>query len=102
MHFNILGRKIMDYYYVLGILPTATREEVKAAYRKMATRYHPDKNVGKPDAELKMREVNDAYEVLSDPEQRQSYDQAQSSQILSDPVATATEIWAIFLGPCVR
>jgi DnaJ-class molecular chaperone len=91
----------MDYYYVLGILPTATPEEVKAAYRKMATKHHPDKNVGKSNADHKFKEAKEAYETLSDPELRQSYDGARNSQILSDPVATAAEIWANFLNPCV-
>jgi molecular chaperone DnaJ len=92
----------MDYYYVLGILPKATPEEIKVAYRKMAAKYHPDRNVGISDADHKFKVAKEAYEVLSDPELRQSYDQAQSSQILSDPVATAKEIWENFLNPCVN
>lgn len=92
----------MDYYHVLGILPSATPEEIKAAYRKSAALHHPDRNVGISDADLKFKEANEAYEILSDPGLRQSYDQARNSQILSDPVATATEIWENFLSPCIR
>lgn len=64
-----------DYYEVLGVSKTATADELKKAYRKMAIKYHPDKNPGDKEAEEKFKEAAEAYDVLSDPEKRQKYDQ---------------------------
>ncbi len=64
-----------DYYEVLGVEKTATAEEIKKAYRKKAIQYHPDKNPGDKEAEEKFKEAAEAYEVLSDPQKRQRYDQ---------------------------
>ena len=64
-----------DYYEVLGVGKTATADEIKKAYRKMAVKYHPDKNPGDKAAEEKFKEAAEAYEVLSDPQKRQRYDQ---------------------------
>lgn len=63
-----------DYYEVLEVTKTATAEEVKKSYRKMALQYHPDRNKGNKQAEEKFKEAAEAYEVLSDPEKRQLYD----------------------------
>ena len=65
-----------DYYEVLGVSKTATEEELKKAYRKLAKQYHPDANPdNKEEAEKKFKEVNEAYETLSDPQKRKMYDQ---------------------------
>ncbi len=64
-----------DYYEVLGVEKTATADEIKKAYRKKAIQYHPDKNPGDKEAEEKFKEAAEAYEVLSDPQKRQRYDQ---------------------------
>ena len=64
-----------DYYEVLGIGKNATDAEIKSAYRKLAKKYHPDPNPGNKEAEEKFKEVNEANDVLSDPQKRQRYDQ---------------------------
>ena len=64
-----------DYYEVLGVIKSASPEEIKKAYRKLALKYHPDKNKGDKAAENKFKEAGEAYHVLSDKERRTSYDQ---------------------------
>jgi molecular chaperone DnaJ len=64
-----------DYYEVLGVAKTATADEIKKAYRKKAIQYHPDKNPGDKKAEELFKEAAEAYDVLSDPQKRQRYDQ---------------------------
>ena len=64
-----------DFYEVLGVSKTATDDEIKKAYRKLAKKYHPDVNPDNKDAEAKFKEINDAYEVLGDAQKRSNYDQ---------------------------
>ncbi len=63
-----------DHYQTLGVSKNATTEEIKKAYRKLALKYHPDRGGGK-EAEEKFKEANEAYQILSDPQKRQAYDQ---------------------------
>ena len=64
-----------DFYDVLGVSKSASADEIKKAYRKLAIKYHPDKNPDDKSAEEKFKEAAEAYEVLSSPEKKQRYDQ---------------------------
>jgi len=64
-----------DYYSTLGVAKTATEKEIKGAYRKLARKFHPDVNPGDKVAESKFKEINEAYEVLGDPDKRKKYDE---------------------------
>src|SRR5262249_46601648 len=65
----------IDYYKVLGVNKNATEKEIKSTYRKLARKYHPDVNPNDAEAKKKFQEINEANEVLSDPEKRKKYDQ---------------------------
>src|ERR1700730_17620107 len=67
--------KFRDYYEILGVARTAKDDEIKKAYRKLARKYHPDLNPNNKQSEEKFKEIQEAYEVLSDTEKRRKYDQ---------------------------
>lgn len=69
-----------DYYSILGIEKSASQDEIRSAFRKLAIKYHPDKNKGDKAAEEKFKEVNEAYQVLSDSEKKSNYDQFGTSE----------------------
>jgi len=78
-----------DYYKILGISRTATDKDVKAAFRKLARQHHPDVNPGNKSSEGKFKEVNEAFEILSDPEKRKKYDQYGENWQYGDQMAEA-------------
>ena len=63
-----------DYYKILGVERSASEEDIRKAYRKLAMKYHPDRNPNDKEAEERFKEINEAYEVLSDQEKRKKYD----------------------------
>ncbi len=89
-----------DYYEVLEVPKTASDEEIKSAFRKKAKQYHPDLHPDDKDAEAKFKEVNEAYEVLSNPDKRSKYDQfghaafdpAQAARIRAASAASAAAV----------
>jgi len=78
-----------DYYSILGISRNASEREIKQAYRRLARQYHPDINPGDKSAEAKFKEINEAYEVLSNPEKRKKYDQFGAQWQYADQFAQA-------------
>lgn len=88
-----------DYYEILQVSRTATTEEIKQAYRKMALKYHPDRNPDDPEAEAKFKEAAEAYEVLGNPDKRASYDRFGHAGVHSGPgggFGSAEDIFAHF------
>ena len=69
-----------DYYKVLNVERNSTEDEIKKAYRKLAMKYHPDRNKGDKNAEKKFKEVNEAYQTIGDKTKRENYDQFGSAE----------------------
>lgn len=91
---------MQDFYARLGVPPNATAELIKAAYRKSAARYHPDKNPS-ADAAARFREVQEAYETLSDLERRKAYDDHRQRSLVDDPLAVAREISSKYIQDAI-
>ena len=84
-----------DHYTALGLGSAATLADIKKAFRQKASFYHPDKNPA-ADAAARFRSVQEAYDVLSDVDKRQAYDDNRRRSLLDDPVETARDIWQTY------
>lgn len=90
-----------DHYARLGVASDATAEAIKAAYRKKATQYHPDKNPS-PEAAALFREIQEAYEVLSDVDRRRAFDDYRQRSLIEDPLPVARDIAAKYIQDIIR
>ena len=92
----------IDYYKILGVNKDASQDDIKKAYKKLARQYHPDLNPNDPDAHRKFQEINEANEVLSDPEKRKKYDQYGENWKHADEfeaLAVASRTAEVRIGP---
>ncbi|MGQ0596599.1 DnaJ domain-containing protein [Aquabacterium sp.] len=89
-----------DHYAALGLGSAATLADIKKAFRQKASQYHPDRNSA-PDAPARFRAVQEAYDVLSDPDKRQAYDDNRRRNLLDSPIDTARDIWLNYFSPLV-
>jgi len=87
-----------EHYAALGLHSDASLADLKKAFRQKASQYHPDRNTD-ADAPARFREVQKAYEVLSDADLRQAYDDNRRRNLLDDPAQTAREIWTAYFSP---
>lgn len=85
-----------NYYALLGLESDASATAIKSAYRKKAAEFHPDRNTD-ADAPQRFREVQQAYDVLSDPAKRHAYDESRRRSLLDNPLETAEEIFRTYL-----
>ncbi len=91
-----------DYYEILGVPRDATEDAIKKAYRKLAVKYHPDKNPGDKEAEEKFKEATEAYEILKDPKKRAQYDQFGHAGISGQPGAGGFDFGGFDLSDALR
>ena len=89
-----------DHYTTLGLNSAATLADIKKAFRQKASFYHPDRNTA-DDAAARFRSVQEAYDVLSDLEKRQAYDDNRRRSLLDDPIDSAREIWQAYVKSVV-
>ena len=87
-----------DHYTILGLSSAATLADIKKAFRQKASFWHPDRNAAL-DAAARFRAVQEAYDVLSDADRRQAYDDNRRRNLLDDPLETAREIWQHYFDP---
>ncbi|HEY4317922.1 MAG TPA: DnaJ domain-containing protein [Herbaspirillum sp.] len=99
--FNAERGSMKDYYAALGIDSDAPLSAVKTAYRKKASEFHPDKNTD-PDAPARFREVQEAYDLLSDPRLRKEYDENRQRSLLESPLAAAEQIWTTYMHKAMQ
>jgi DnaJ-class molecular chaperone len=92
---------MIDHYTALGLNSAATLADIKKAFRQKASFFHPDKNAS-PEAPAQFRAVQSAYEILSDTDKRQAYDDNRRRGLLDSPLDTATEIWQAYLNTLTR
>lgn len=85
-----------DHYEALGVGSGASLADIKKAFRQKAALLHPDRNAA-ANADARFREVQQAYEVLSDDEKRQTYDENRRRHLLDDPLETAQDIWRTYI-----
>jgi DnaJ-class molecular chaperone len=83
---------VSEHYAALGLKSDATLADIKRAFRQKASQFHPDRNTAE-DASARFREVQEAYDVLSDDDKRKAYDDNRRRNLLDDPAQTAREIW---------
>ena len=84
-----------DHYTVLGLNSASALADIKKAFRQKASLYHPDRNTA-DDAAVRFRAVQEAYDVLSDSDKRQAYDDNRRRSLLDDPLETARDIWQTY------